>query len=281
MGEIEARGGNFEEARKWYGEAVKLDPKSYLANYYFAVTSMQSGHNDDSAIEPSLHAAIESNPNFAPAYERLAVCLSMQHKNLDEAIQLIKAAVKLDSGNFGFRMNAANVLVTMRKYDDAIAVLGVAVKLARNQQQAEMAESQIENVRQFQQTQARIEQEQREYATRQVENTQQVELVAEPVEEKPKHPDEANGPTHSVLGVMRNVTCSYPAVMELRVEAAGKSYNLYSNDFTRIDITALNFTPGASMNPCKDFEGYKARVRYTESSDKTVDGQVLAIELHK
>jgi tetratricopeptide (TPR) repeat protein len=281
MGEIEARAGNFEEARKWYSEAVKLDPKSYLANYYFAAISMQSGHSDDSAIEPSLRSAIENNPNFAPAYERLAVCLSMQHKDPDEAFRLIKTAVKLDPGNFAFRLNAANVLVTMRKYDDAIAVLGVAVKLARNQQQTAMAESQIERVRQYQQTQARIEQEQREYATRQAENTQQVGLVAEPVEEKPKHPDEANGPTHSVLGVIRNVTCSYPAVMEFRVEAAGKSYNLYSNDFTKIDITALNFTPGASMNPCKDFEGYKARVRYAESSDKTVDGQVRAIELRK
>jgi tetratricopeptide (TPR) repeat protein len=162
MGEIEARGGNFEEARKWYGEAVKLDPKSCLANYYFAVTSMQSGHNDDSAIEPSLRAAIEINPDFAPAYERLAVYLSMQRKDTGAALQLIKTAIKLDPSNFAFRMNAANVLVTMGKYDDAIAVLGAAVKLARNQQQAAMAESQIENVRQFQQTQARIDQGQRE-----------------------------------------------------------------------------------------------------------------------
>ena len=35
------------------------------------------------------------------------------------------------------------------------------------------------------------------------------------------------------------------------------------------------------MNPCKDFEGMKAHVQYAESSDKTVDGQVIAIELRK
>jgi hypothetical protein len=35
------------------------------------------------------------------------------------------------------------------------------------------------------------------------------------------------------------------------------------------------------MNPCKDFEGMKARIQYAESSDKTVDGQVIAVELRK
>jgi hypothetical protein len=49
----------------------------------------------------------------------------------------------------------------------------------------------------------------------------------------------------------------------------------------KIDLTALNFTPTGNMNPCKDFEGMKARVQYAESSDKTVDGQVVSVELRK
>jgi hypothetical protein len=35
------------------------------------------------------------------------------------------------------------------------------------------------------------------------------------------------------------------------------------------------------MNPCHDLDGMKARVMYAESSDKTIDGQIVAIELHK
>ena len=51
MGGIELHSGNSAGARKWYGEAVKLDSKSYLANYYFAIISMRSGgHDDDAAI---------------------------------------------------------------------------------------------------------------------------------------------------------------------------------------------------------------------------------------
>jgi hypothetical protein len=35
------------------------------------------------------------------------------------------------------------------------------------------------------------------------------------------------------------------------------------------------------MNPCKDFNGMKAQVQFAETTDKSVDGQVLAIELRK
>lgn len=54
-----------------------------------------------------------------------------------------------------------------------------------------------------------------------------------------------------------------------------------NNNFSKIDLTAVGFTPKGSMNPCTDFNGMKANVQYAESTDKTVDGQVFAIELRK
>jgi hypothetical protein len=35
------------------------------------------------------------------------------------------------------------------------------------------------------------------------------------------------------------------------------------------------------MNPCNAFEEMKARVQYAGSSDKSIDGQVIAVELRK
>ena len=67
----------------------------------------------------------------------------------------------------------------------------------------------------------------------------------------------------------------------MKIESAGKTYNFYNNDFSKIDLTALGFTPKNSMNPCTDFGGFKARVQYAESSDQTVDGKIFAIELRK
>jgi hypothetical protein len=48
-----------------------------------------------------------------------------------------------------------------------------------------------------------------------------------------------------------------------------------------IDLFVVGFSPNAAMNPCSDFEGKKAKVDFLESPDKSVDGQVTAIELRK
>jgi hypothetical protein len=98
----------------------------------------------------------------------------------------------------------------------------------------------------------------------------------------PTHPSESlDGPKHEVEGVIRSVTCSYPSVMEFRVEGDKKAVTLYSNDYFKLEFSTLGFMPTGDLHPCKDIEGMKARVRYAESSDKTVDGQLVSIILKK
>lgn len=279
MGSIELHAGNWDAARKWYGDAVKLDSKSCLANYYFARMSMQnSGGEPDAAIESSFRAAIQLNPKFAPAYDGLASYYGMHHMKLDEAYMLATSAVKLEPGNLHFRLNAANVVSTMGHPADAITILQAATKLARNPGELAMVESRINQINRFQQS----EQERRNADSLQPDpasNQQVVTVIHE--DDTPKHPAEANGPKHSFLGVMRDVTCSYPSVLELRVEGEKASVTVYSNNFTKISLTAVGFTPEGAMNPCTNFNGMKARIQYAETTDKTVDGQVFAIELRK
>jgi hypothetical protein len=142
-------------------------------------------------------------------------------------------------------------------------------------------QSRIDQLNQIQQMRARAEQQRQEYAAQQPPGSpQKVAEVVDVIPEK-KHPDDAHGPKHSFLGVMRDVTCSYPSVLELRVEGPKNSVRVYSNNFSKIDLTVVGFTPKGSMNPCADFNGMKARVQYAEAADKTVDGQVIAIELRK
>ena len=73
MGYLKFREGDIQAARKWYGEAVKLDSQSYLANYYYAAMSLgPGGPGQDPDIESSLRTCIKLNPAFAPAYDALA-----------------------------------------------------------------------------------------------------------------------------------------------------------------------------------------------------------------
>jgi tetratricopeptide (TPR) repeat protein len=285
MGNIELRAGNHEAARKWYGDAVKLDSKSYLANYYFASVSMQSEDGrDDPSIEPSLRAAIQLNPRFAPAYQLLAQYDTMRHTHPEEALSLIIQAVKLDPGNLYLRLNASNVLMSQARYADAVSVVQAAAGLARTPSELNMVQSRLQQVKDIQQAQANAEKSRQEYMAHQSQpDSSSVNVVhaVVPITEKPKHPSEASGPKHTLLGIIHGVTCSYPTVLEFHLEAPKSTVNVYNNDFTKIDLTAFGFTPKDTMNPCSDLDGRTARIQYAESTDKSVDGLVFAIELRK
>ena len=70
-----------------------------------------------------------------------------------------------------------------------------------------------------------------------------------------------------------------PSLLELKIEGSGKGVSLYSNNYFKIEFTAANFIPQGDIHPCTDLEGMKARVQYSETSNKSVDGQILSIEL--
>jgi len=280
MGGIELRSGNHDAARKWYGDAVQLNPKGFLANYYYASTALHFGTGEpDPAIESSFRAAIEANPKFAPAYDGLASYYAMHRQNLDQAYTLAARAVELQPGNFYFRMNTANVAGVMGKYDQAVAIFQAALKLARNPGEIAMAQGRISQIQEAEQARAQAEQQEREFESQQKQEGG-VELVHG--DAKPKHPNEARGPKHKLLGVIRDVTCSYPNLLEMRLEGTGgKVIKLYSNDFFKINLTVVGFSPQGSMNPCVDFNGLKAKVEYAETTDNSVDGQIVSVELHR
>lgn len=277
MGFIEYREDHIEEARKWYEQAVKLDSQSYIAHYYFASLTMQQGtHDQDADIESSLRTAIQLNPRFAPAYDRLASFYGMRHEKLDEARKLAIQAIKLDPGALYIRMNAASVFMAAERYDDVAVILKSCIKVAKNQGDLAMVQSRIDELGQFRAARASM------VSSPTVEGVAEGSTVVVATDTGPKHPTEAaSGPKHEATGMIRGVTCSYPSVIEFHVEGAGKAVSLYSNDYFKLEFTALGFTPQGEIHPCEDIEGMKARVQYAESSDKSVDGQAIAIELRK
>ena len=72
MGYLEGRAGNLEAARKWYEQAVQLDSQSYLAHYYYAAISMQSGAAvpPEADREPAWRPRSSSIPGLRPPMMR-------------------------------------------------------------------------------------------------------------------------------------------------------------------------------------------------------------------
>lgn len=299
MGYLKFREGDLESARKWYGEAVQLDSQSYLAHYYYAIMSMKSGENSqDPEIESSLRACMKLNPDFAPAYDALAMRYSMNPAKVDEAHFLNVQAINLEPDNVNYRMNAAAVLANGRRYDDALRVLKAATHVAKTPEEVAFVQARIDQIEQYQsavaQSRQRLSEDDRQSFTSGDADTQSVtvttsdgrkfEIKSDPSHEGPKYPTEAlTGPRHTVRGILRNVQCSYPMTITLNVEPGGKAKTVavYRNNFSQIVFTVMNFTPKSDLNPCTDIEGFKAKVEYAEVSDKSIAGQIVAIELSK
>lgn len=278
MGYLAVEENNYPRALKWYAEAVKLDSQDYMAHYYFAALAMNmEGPDKDKEIESSLRTAIRLNPHFAPPYDRLAVFYAIHHEDLDEAHWMSLRAVSLDPGNAGYRVNAANVLLNMNRYDDALAALRGAAKVAKNPAEVATVRSQVERLREIEKDHERAV----AYAKEQQEAPEHAKVTV--IDTGPKHPTEpANGLQQTVAGVVENISCNYPTEIEFQIKLAdGKLVTLYNNDFNKMDWTAVGFIPKETMNPCVDFKGMKIRASYVATTDKSVAGQLVTMVLRK
>jgi len=297
MGYLKFREGDMQAAGKWYGEAVKLDSQSYLAHYYYAAMSMQfSGTGQDPEIESSLRTCMKLNPRFAPAYDALAMYYSRDAAKANEAHLSNIQAISLEPDNLNYRLNAAAVLMNEHRYTDAIAVLKAASHVAKTPEQVASVQTRIDQIEQYNAAVERTRQAEQTPGTQTVSTIitdtrtmtmtssdgRQVILRPDTAQQTPKYPTEApTGPHHTAKGILRSVHCSYPTILTLSVDQAGKAVSLYRNDFKQIEFSATNFTPKGDLNPCTDIEGMKAKVGYTEVSDKSVAGQILSVELSK
>lgn len=279
MGYLEFRDGNTEAARKWYQEAVQLDSQSYLAHYYYAAISMRGSSEPAKPedIEAGFRAAIRLDPKFAPAYDQLASFLAMHHEKLNEAHMLNLEAVQLDPSNLAYRLNAASVLQEADRDKDALNVLRGSQKLARTPEEAASVDSRIKELEQY-----LAQRQQSEAARDPARPLYQPNATVAMAPPPPRHPtEEPRGPKLIAKGIIKSVQCSEPSVIELHVQETGKIVSLYSNNYYKIEYSATNYTPEGEIHPCADLEGMKASVQYAATSDKTIDGQILSVQLTK
>jgi tetratricopeptide (TPR) repeat protein len=309
MGYLKFRDGDISSAKKWYGEAVQLDSQSYLAQYYYAAMSLQTADRDhDAVIESSLLASIKLNPDFAPAYDALAMFYASRDEKLDEAHILNVHAVQLEPENLSYRINTATVLVEEKQFPGAIGVLKAATKAAKSPDEIAMVQNRITQIEQFQMSFDRAQKQNGEgvaqtsggpvVPTSGTLTAQTSGMQVDPgktmvfrrvngtivgkLEDEPKFPaGDSTGPRHTVRGVLRSVQCSYPTVIALDVEQAGKTITLYNNNYYKIVFTTANYEPDGDIKPCTGIEDMKASVKYAEVSDKVVAGQILSIELSR
>jgi tetratricopeptide (TPR) repeat protein len=132
MGLLRYCAGDMEGATKWFAEALAIDPQSYRAQSYLAMAMMRSEEKgDDGAIESHLREAIRLNPEFAPAYDALAMFGARRHRDLAEAQTMGMRTVELEPGELSFRLDCAEVMTENKDFAAALGVLRQAMHLAK------------------------------------------------------------------------------------------------------------------------------------------------------
>ena len=281
-GFLEFQQRHFEEARKWYAKAVHLDSQSYLAHYYFALIAMSGAQDSEQEeVESSLRTAIRLNPQFAPAFDRLAVSLAMQHKNLDEAHMMGLTAVSLEPSNVGYRINVANILMRMERGESAITVLKSAAKLAKTPEEIQEVNNSLANAQAYMEAQSKVAETNQHISDEGKEAGPGQPTPGVPVPHLKRRPVfVAKGPHRFLVGVLQSVHCDSPA-LDLTVNASGKLVPLHVDNYYKIPFSAMGFTPSSELNPCKDLENKPAKVEYVESASPSTGAQLISVELHK
>jgi tetratricopeptide (TPR) repeat protein len=290
MGYLEFRDGHVDKARTWYAQAVQLDSQSYLAHYYFAAMSLsgtqlaQGESPDDAKIESSLRSSIKLNPSFAPAYDLLAVFLGSRERNLDEADRMGLTAVSLEPANVHFRVNVAHVLLEMQQATNAVRVLEVALKMAKSPDEIQEVDQMLSSAQAYAAQQKEIEERRHTIADARPGGAPGAAVEVTASVEGPsltrRDTFVSKGPHRFLTGTLKNVHCNNPQ-LDLTVTTGAKNLALHSENYYKIQFSALNSTPSTDLNPCKDLEGRTAKVEYVESSDQPATARVLSIELHK
>ncbi len=291
LGFLAVREHKIDDAKKWFAEAVSLDSQSYLAHYYYGAMALNGDVNGDEEqkVETSLRTAIKLNPQFAPAYDRLAMLLAMRRHDLQEAYMDALHAVQLEPSNVYYRMNTANVLLANNKPDNAVLVLQAAMKVAKDDGERASVQNALSVAQQFQEMQTRMKARESGEGDANVSVTSTAPVLRARMEnESPSAPTPASskeadvtltGPKKTLTGTISGVQCGIPAVLDFKLSDGARAVAMHARNYYDIAFSALGYTPSGELHPCTDMEGMKAKVEYVEGSDKQL--HVLAVELRK
>ena len=79
---------------------------------------------------------------------------------------------------------------------------------------------------------------------------------------------------------IKTVTCKGRA-MDMTFDASDEVLQLHTDNYFKVNFSAINFTPSGTMNPCKTVQGMYARVHYYDIKGRSKEGELISVELRK
>lgn len=261
MGLLHLLLGEFDQAEHAFAEALKLDSRSVLAQYYLASRLARRAETADerAVVESGFKRAIELDPGFAPGYDGLAVFYAKRRENLEEALALARKALDLEPGVSAYALHVREILMALGRTDEAIETGQRVLAQSRTDLDRERAIPFLDKLE------------------------HDPEARADRREMEPKATEKApvgrgSEPLRLAQGTVSAVMCAPPAEMKLTLRLKSSFLTLHTADRNRVQFSFTRTTPLA-LDPCTDLERVTARLIYTPVRDKPWAGEIVVVEL--
>jgi tetratricopeptide (TPR) repeat protein len=292
MGLLHLHQKDLTGAAPWFAKAAQLDSKSYLTHYYAAMMDVQRGSMGEAAgmkdasarMEASLQRAIQLNPNFAPAYSLLATVYMFREDKLEEALKAAQQAARLEPGEIHLHINVANILMRMKRVDEAILLGQTVLAASKDAQQRGAATRFLQNAVEYKESLARYEAMRRaeeERAARRAEELRKLEAEAEAARDAPP-PENYLDPTGQqgvARGTITMVSCAQPAVLNVTLQLRQNALKFRAANRAQVAYYSEKARAVRKFDPCTQLRNVTAEVTYRPVSGRAYTGEILAIEM--
>jgi len=264
---------DFTQAAEYFKQASELDSKDPRVHYYSALLlTRENGFSvgaDLPTMTKELETSISLDPGFADSYALLAFAQSASGDPA-KAITTMQKALAISPRNETYLFNMANLYLTNRQPEQAIALLQ-SLRSSSNREVASHAAAALAQAEQFRsmvQDGTAVyrpgKMVQRETSSDSAENA--TAISPGPPATMPRN----SGATKYVRGVLTNVDCSAPPLAILTVVSGAKNLKMKVADTNHIVLI------GADAFSCS-WNKQKVALNYRETSEG--EGNVVSLEV--
>ncbi len=274
LGILELFEGQKDEAIDSLSQAIALDPKNGTAHYLRAYATASSGGliADDQQLEGDLRQAIAQDPTFAAPYAMLAVYLAANSDASPEALSLAKKAVELQPGTAEYQVNLAQVLMRMRRYNDAQLLLQRSRIEAASPVERGRIDQMLTVLQQFRNNPESM-------GPAPSENQPPLPTLQHRPESAPAAGSASSDSTpqsasREISGVVISVSCGQGIQVQVQA-ASGATYRLHVAPGAQFHFE-MDAQPPTGFNPCSSIKGLHVTAHYTPDD---ADGETGTLEL--
>lgn len=264
---------DFTQAAEYFKQASELDSKDPRVHYYNALlVTRENGFSvgaDLPTMTKELETSISLDPGFADSYALLAFAESASGDPA-KAITTMQKALAISPRNETYLFNLANLYLTNRQTEQAIALLQ-SLRSSSNPEVASHAAAALAQAQQFRE----MVQDgtavyhpgkmvQRETSSESAGNATAISA------EQPSAVPTNLGATKYVRGVLTSVDCSAPPLATLTVVSGAKTWKMKVADTNHIVLI------GADAFSCS-WNKQKVALNYRETSEG--EGNVVSLEV--